>query len=186
VLKSRRWWGQGSLALLLGAAGALVVEPIVVTLLGADWAGSFDVMQGGCGWDGTCSDAGTLEVSIYGLLVLIMLDVGAGFLLARRAIRRRAGAIQASSAPVASTGLVCINCIELAIIGVGVASLGVFLQTAIIGRIADQRYPGIPGWQPAARFLFMWSTTLPAAELVAVAVALLSVAFWRRARQSAE
>ena len=49
--------------LLFGASLALFVQLVAVTALGTGWAGSFDVMRGGCGWDGTCSDAGTLDVT---------------------------------------------------------------------------------------------------------------------------
>jgi hypothetical protein len=170
--------------LLPGAFLALFVQLVAIVGLGTGWAGSLDVMQGGCGWDGTCSDAGAVDVTVYGLLVLILIDVVASVLLAKRAVRRRAAAARAGSAPAVSTGLLWANGVELAIIIVGAVSLAIFLQTEVIGYVADQRYPGITGWQPAAGFVFKWSTTIPAAELVAVVVGLLSLTFWR-GRQSA-
>ena len=79
-----------------------------------------------------------------------------------------------------SIGPLWVKGMELAIIIVGAVSLAVFLQAGVIGYIADQRYPGMAGWQPAARVVFIWSTTIPAAELVAALVTLQSLTFWRR------
>ena len=71
MLNRRHWSGARSAALLLGAAVAFLVQLVAMTGLGEQWAGHFDVMQGDCGWDGTCSDAGVVDVTLYGLLALV-------------------------------------------------------------------------------------------------------------------
>jgi hypothetical protein len=174
---ARRWRRPGPLTLTIGAVVAFFLQLVAMVLLGAQWAGYYDVMRGGCGWDGTCSDAGSVAVTIWGLLGVVAAELAVSFVLAKLAWRRRrtAGreAVIGSVWGVRLAVAVMIGCAAACLLGV---------QGGIIGRLGDVGYPGIMGTQMQGRFFVSWSTRLLAVEVgLAVLISLL-VHFFRNTR----
>lgn len=60
---------------------ALVLQFLPVVAIGAQWAGNHDVASGGCGWDGTCSDVGVVDATMWCALVLVVAELAVGGLL---------------------------------------------------------------------------------------------------------
>src|SRR6266700_4864377 len=74
--------------LTVGAVVAFVLQLVLLLQIGTDWAGAYDVRSGECGWDGTCSDEGSLQVTLWCALVLVAFEIISG--LALRSARRLA------------------------------------------------------------------------------------------------
>jgi hypothetical protein len=165
------------LSLLIGGVAASFLQLAAAVGLGAAWAGSNDVMQGDCGWDGTCSDAGTMTAIMWGILLLVAADVLIGMALARRVVR--SGRWGHRTRPV---GLLRANRAEIAVIIGCAAAWAVGAQAGLIGHIGDDRYPGTAGWQPAARFFVVWNVRVIAAEIAIVLLAWLTIGVRRRTR----
>lgn len=60
---------------------AFVLQFLPVVVIGAEWAGNHDVASGGCGWDGTCSDQGVMDATMWCALVLVVVELVVGGLL---------------------------------------------------------------------------------------------------------
>ena len=76
----RARWVPAAL-LTMCTAGAFVVQFLPLVAIGIQWAGNHDVAAGGCGWDGTCSDAGTMDVTMWCALALIVAELAVGGVL---------------------------------------------------------------------------------------------------------
>jgi hypothetical protein len=128
-------------ACLRGAAGvALVLQLFAVLEIGMKWAGYYDVRDGGCGWDGTCSQAGGLPLSVWCLLALVIIEVAVG--LVRQSIKWLAVAIIAG----------CIT------------SMAIAIQSLIVDYNASIRYPGVLQTPDQAKFFFTCNMIALASE----------------------
>lgn len=79
--------------LLVGSGMAFLAQGVAALGLGAGWAAAYDVSDGGCGFDGTCSDQHSFALAALAWLVLLAVEGVAGFVMAwavRRRIRRAA------------------------------------------------------------------------------------------------
>jgi hypothetical protein len=54
---------------------AFVLQFLPLIAIGAQWAESHDVASGGCGWDGTCSDEGVVDATMWCVLVLVVAEL---------------------------------------------------------------------------------------------------------------
>jgi hypothetical protein len=177
-----RWWLRPVL-LTVGPILALVIEAVAMAGLGNVWAGSYDVWRAGgdCGWDGTCSDAGVVTVTVGGFLAMLAAEFIMGTVSGCRVWRRarRAGDTGATAGAQWAA-------LSVMVMLVGAATLAVFLQCGLIGVVAEHWFGTSVTRQAAmAGFYFTWSTGLPAAEIVLGIVAWLTTARWRRRRVSA-
>jgi hypothetical protein len=77
-----RWakWVPAAL-LTVCTVAAFVLQFLPVVAIGAQWAGNHDVASGGCGWDGTCSDEGVIDATMWCALVLVVAELAVGGLL---------------------------------------------------------------------------------------------------------
>jgi len=160
-MRGRRWssrWVPAA-ALTLGAAVAFVFQLVAVAGIAIDWAGAYDVMHGDCGWDGTCSQAGSLPVTLWCALAL----VSAEFI----------------------SGLVTLSAKRLAVAVIAgcVASWVIALQDRIVFHLAAARYPGVLGTQGQGQFFITWSARAVVAETALALLAWLVVARLRRSNE---
>ena len=143
-------------ALTLGAGIAFFMQLVAVTAVGIEWAGAYDVMHGDCGWEGTCSQAGSLPLTLWCALVLGGAELAAGLVL--RSAARFAVAIM-------------IGC---------TVSWAMALQDNVVYQLAAARYPGVLGTQRQGTFFFDWNARLLLAETALALAGWLVVAQLRR------
>lgn len=145
---------------VLGVGGTLgfFAQPVALVGLAIAWAGAYDVSDGECGYQGTCSDEHVMSVFVQGWLALMCAEVVVGAVTAWVAMRRRRGirwtAVEFAGAFVAR---VC------AATMVGCALVWVLLaQSGVVAHFAVLRYPGADDAQ--GRFILTWNTDLAIAE----------------------
>lgn len=162
VMSDQRWPGRlvRVAALTLASLMALVFQLVAVAGIGIDWAAAYDVMHGGCGWDGTCSQAGSLPLSFWCSLALVSLELIVGLVTA--SATRLAIAITAGC----------------------VASWALMFQDSVVFRLAATQYPGIAGTQAQGQFFITWSTRILVAETALALLAWFVAARWRRSRRT--
>lgn len=82
MVSQGRWtrWVPAAL-LTVCTVVAFVLQFVALVVIGGEWAGNHDVASGGCGWYGTCSDAGVLSVTMWCALALFLAELVIGGLL---------------------------------------------------------------------------------------------------------
>jgi hypothetical protein len=152
-----------------------------MVLLGSQWADNYDVWSagGGCGWDGTCSIAGEVPVTFYGLGLLLAAEFVIGLAIGDRAWRRArmAGDDEFIAAAGSATRLsvtIMLGC---------VATWAVLIQSILIDAVGSHWFgTAVARQSQMAGFDFISSTSLPAVELGLGIVAWLTTRFWRQRR----
>ena len=171
-------------ALKVGSALAFPAQMLPVILLGTGWAGAADVARGDCGYDGTCSDQGS--VTLIGLFFLILVGVEgfAGFALAlavwRRRRRNRSTDGQKASSTTAGPdflGLLAPRLAWAALAGCAAAWL-LMIQAGVIDQQGVERYPRNDAAEGS--FFITWNARAMEVEFLVAVSATAIVAGWRR------
>lgn len=158
---------------VLGGLGFL--QGVALLLLGAGWAGAYDVSRGDCGYDGSCSDAHSLTVSALGWLVLVAVEGGMGALSAWAAWRARRAADGGADFPelLAFRGAVAV------MVGCA-ASWLLVVQASVVSHVAADRHPASDTLQ--GRFFMTWNTRAMVVEGLAALVGWMAIGWLRRVR----
>lgn len=64
----------------------LLLQVVMTVPLVADWVENYNVSDGECGWQGTCTDVGLLPVTLVAWLAVPIVEVAVGLLISRVAI----------------------------------------------------------------------------------------------------
>ena len=136
---NRGWLSAG---ITCAAGVALVLQLFAVLEIGMEWAGYYDVRDGGCGWDGTCSQAGSIPLSLWCLLALVFIEAAVGL------VRQSA------------------KWLAIAIVAGCIASMVVAIQSLIVDHNASADYPGALQTPEQAKFFFTCNMIALSAEAV--------------------
>jgi hypothetical protein len=168
--------------LTIGPILAVAAEFMAMVFLGSQWADNYDVWSGGggCGWDGTCSIAGEVPVTFYGLGLLLAAEFIIGIAIGEGAWRRArmVGDHEVTAEARTATRLsvtIMLGC---------AAMWAVLVQSTLVDAVGSHWFGTAIARQPQmAGFDFISSTSLPAVELALGVVAWLTTKFWRQRRR---
>lgn len=172
--------------LKVGSALAFPAQMLPVVWLGSGWAGAVDVSAGGCGYDGTCSDQGSVTLTGCFFLILVSAEGFAGFALALaawRRLRRGRSTDGSKDSGIAADpdflGLLAPRLAWAALAGCAAAWL-LTIQAGVIDQQGVERYPRSDAAEGS--FFITWNKRALEVEFLVAVLATAIVAGWRRRR----
>lgn len=177
---------------------------LALSVLIGGLASVYDVWRsgGGCGWDGTCSDAGVLPLTFLAFLVLLASDVIIATAAACAAWRRvslpaswdlhwddedwnQRHERHADEDPATTFGALWATRLSVTTMLVCLACLALLGQGALITHVAGHLYgTSVTSQAAKAGFELTWSTGLPVAEIALGVLAWLAAQRLRRRRRA--